>query len=100
MTLINQDLLYLKKGNSGPEKIALSLHKLPAVNFPDDDIEERTFKWVNKCVKRFNPYTHYGFEHWKNPHANIFYIKRQQEPGKPKEEIYSNSNIVQIIKTY
>ncbi|GJX64529.1 hypothetical protein Tco_0298872 [Tanacetum coccineum] len=70
MTLVNQDLLYLKKGNSGPEKIALSLHKFPAVNFPDDDIEERTFRW------------------------------RQQEPGKPKEEIYSNSKIVQIIKTY
>ncbi|GKF55314.1 hypothetical protein Tco_0165654, partial [Tanacetum coccineum] len=35
-----------------------------------------------------------------NPHAKIFYIKRQQAPGKPKEEIYSNSKIVQIIKTY
>ncbi|GKD12352.1 hypothetical protein Tco_1196759 [Tanacetum coccineum] len=66
MTLVNQDLFYLKKGNS--KKIALSLHKFPAVNFPDDDIEERTFRW--------------------------------QEPGKPKEEIYSNSKIVQIIKTY
>ncbi|GKE60183.1 hypothetical protein Tco_1510550 [Tanacetum coccineum] len=54
--LINQDLLYLMKGNSGPEK--------------------------------------------SNPHAKIFYIKRQKEPGKPKEEIYSNSKIVQIIKTY
>ncbi|GJX17809.1 hypothetical protein Tco_0218641, partial [Tanacetum coccineum] len=36
----------------------------------------------------------------QNPHAKIFYIKRQQEPGKPKEEIYSNLKIVQIIKTY
>ncbi|GKB26234.1 hypothetical protein Tco_0865635 [Tanacetum coccineum] len=35
-----------------------------------------------------------------NPHAKIFYIKKQQEPRKPKEEIYSNSKIVQIIKTY
>ncbi|GKE29078.1 hypothetical protein Tco_1444462 [Tanacetum coccineum] len=30
LSLINQDLLYLKKGNSGPEKIILSLHKFPA----------------------------------------------------------------------
>ncbi|GJX52416.1 reverse transcriptase domain-containing protein [Tanacetum coccineum] len=29
LSLINQDLLYLKKGNSGPEKIVLSLHKFP-----------------------------------------------------------------------
>ncbi|GJW96135.1 hypothetical protein Tco_0177943 [Tanacetum coccineum] len=40
LSLINQDLLYLKKGNSGPEKIVLSLHKFPAIIFNDDDIEE------------------------------------------------------------
>ncbi|GJR00778.1 hypothetical protein Tco_0523762 [Tanacetum coccineum] len=100
LSLINQDLLYLKKGNSGPEKIVLSLHKFPAIIFNDDDIEERTSRWVNKCVKKFNPYARYGVEHWKNPHAKIFYIRKQKEPGKPKEEIYSNSKIVQVIKTY
>ncbi|GKD00196.1 hypothetical protein Tco_1170470 [Tanacetum coccineum] len=30
----------IKKGNSGPEKIVLSLHKFPVVIFNDDDIEE------------------------------------------------------------
>ncbi|GJT32064.1 hypothetical protein Tco_0922483 [Tanacetum coccineum] len=73
LSLVNQDLLYLKKGNAGPEKFVLSLHKFPAVIFPDDNIKERTSKW-------------------------IFYIKRQKEPGKPKE-VYSNSKIVQVIKT-
>ncbi|GJW57350.1 hypothetical protein Tco_0104081 [Tanacetum coccineum] len=38
--------------------------------------------------------------YWKNPHAKIFYIKKQKEPGKPKEEVYSNSKIIQVIKTY
>ncbi|GJX95739.1 hypothetical protein Tco_0351537 [Tanacetum coccineum] len=73
LSLINQDLLYLKKGNSGLEKIILSLYKFPAIVFNDDDIEERTSRWVNK---------------------------RQKEPVRPKEEIYSNSKIVQVIKTY
>ncbi|GJV64406.1 hypothetical protein Tco_1475234 [Tanacetum coccineum] len=100
LSLINQDLLYLKKGSSGPEKIVLSLHKFPAIIFNDDDIEERTSRWVNKYVKKFNLYARYGVEHWKNPHAKIFYIKRQKEPGKPKEEVYSNSKIIQVIKTY
>ncbi|GJV22877.1 hypothetical protein Tco_1375572 [Tanacetum coccineum] len=100
LSLINQDLLYLKKGNSGPEKIVLSLYKFPAIIFNDDDNEERTSRWVNKSVKKFNPYARYGVEHWKNPHAKIFYIRKQKEPGKPKEEIYSNSKIVQVIKTY
>ncbi|GJV45739.1 hypothetical protein Tco_1430275 [Tanacetum coccineum] len=88
LSLINQDLLYLKKGSSGPEKIVLSLHKFPAIIFNNDDIEERTSRWVNKYVKKFNPYAQYGVEHWKNPHAKIFYIKKQKEPGKPKEEVY------------
>ncbi|GJX23387.1 hypothetical protein Tco_0227832 [Tanacetum coccineum] len=35
-----------------------------------------------------------------NPHAKVFYIKKQKEPGKPKEAVYSNSKIFQIIKTY
>ncbi|GJR20740.1 hypothetical protein Tco_0969267 [Tanacetum coccineum] len=61
LSLINQDLLYLKKGNFGPEKIVLSLHKFPAIIFNDDDIEERTSRWVNKSVKKFNPYARYVF---------------------------------------
>ncbi|GJW66936.1 hypothetical protein Tco_0121360 [Tanacetum coccineum] len=85
LSLINQDLLYLKKGNFRPEKIVLLLHKFPAVIFNDDDIEEQTSRWVNKYVQKFNPYARYGVEHWKNPHAKIFYIRKQKEPGKPKE---------------
>ncbi|GJX13127.1 zf-CCHC domain-containing protein [Tanacetum coccineum] len=61
------------KEERGPEKIVLSLHKFPAIIFNDDDIEERTSRWVNK---------------------------KQKEPGKPKEEVYSNSKIIQVIKTY
>ncbi|GKB55854.1 hypothetical protein Tco_0912040 [Tanacetum coccineum] len=60
----------------------------------------QTSKRVEKCVKKFNPYARYNVEHWKNPHAKIFHIKKQKEPGKPKEVVYSNSKIVQIIKTY
>nr|GEW09780.1 hypothetical protein [Tanacetum cinerariifolium] len=72
LSLVNQDLLYLKKGNSGPEK----------------QVREEVY-----------PYSRYSVEHWKNSNAKIFYIKRQKEPGKPKEEVYSNSKIVQVIKT-
>ncbi|GJT47969.1 hypothetical protein Tco_0974126 [Tanacetum coccineum] len=100
LSLINQDLLYLKKGSSGPEKIILSLHKFLAIIFNDDDIKEQTSRWVNKYVKKFNPYARYGVKHWKNPHAKIFYIRKQKEPGKLKEEVYSNSKIIQVIKTY
>ncbi|GKE59596.1 hypothetical protein Tco_1498781 [Tanacetum coccineum] len=59
LSLINQDLLYLKKGNSGPKNIILSLHKFPAIVFNDDDIEEQTTRWVNKFIKKFNPFARY-----------------------------------------
>ncbi|GJR60444.1 hypothetical protein Tco_1502606 [Tanacetum coccineum] len=52
LSLVNQDLLYLKKGNSRYEKFVLSLHKFPTVIFPDDDIKGRTSRWVDKCVKK------------------------------------------------
>ncbi|GJW54891.1 hypothetical protein Tco_0098976 [Tanacetum coccineum] len=69
LSLINQDLLYLKKGSSGQKKIVLSLHKFPAIIFNDVNIEERTSRWVERA-------------------------------GKPKEVVYSNSKIIQVIKTY
>ncbi|GJX67104.1 hypothetical protein Tco_0302831 [Tanacetum coccineum] len=72
LSLINQDLLYLKKGNSRPEKIVLSLHKFPAIIFNDDDIKERTSRWVNKRIK--NPYACMVCENLKNPHAKIVLI--------------------------
>ncbi|GJR50448.1 hypothetical protein Tco_1400969 [Tanacetum coccineum] len=101
LSLVNQDLLYLKKGSSGLEKIVMSLHKFHAVIFPDDDIEERTSIWVDKCVKKFNPYARYNVEHWKNPLAKIFYIKKQKELGKPNEIVArrANGSIVSITES-
>ncbi|GJZ48003.1 hypothetical protein Tco_0601835, partial [Tanacetum coccineum] len=40
-----RELYGRSKGNSGPEKIVLSLHKFPVIIFNDDDIEERTYRW-------------------------------------------------------
>ncbi|GJX37272.1 hypothetical protein Tco_0250575 [Tanacetum coccineum] len=94
---INEVDLSVAKGHSnyGCTLDEIETLQFPVVIFNDDDIEERTSRWVNECVKKFNPYARYGVEHWKNPHAKIFYIRKQKEPGRPKEEIYSNSKIVQ-----
>ncbi|GJT52406.1 hypothetical protein Tco_0978563 [Tanacetum coccineum] len=62
MKQVSQDFIE-EKGSSGPEKIVLSLHKFPVIIFNDDDIEERISRWVNKYVKKFNPYARYGVEH-------------------------------------
>ncbi|GKA62229.1 hypothetical protein Tco_0761748 [Tanacetum coccineum] len=54
MKQVSQDIME-EKGSSGPEKIILSLHKFPAIIFNDDDIEERTSRWIvarraNDCI--------------------------------------------------
>ncbi|GKB87672.1 hypothetical protein Tco_0959944, partial [Tanacetum coccineum] len=70
----------------GPSKIQVSLtiDEQKIKENADEMLRQRL--WVNKSVKKFNPYARYGVKHWKNPHAKIFYIKRQKESGKPKEE--------------
>ncbi|GJR95534.1 retrovirus-related pol polyprotein from transposon TNT 1-94 [Tanacetum coccineum] len=54
LSLINQDLLYLKKGSLGPEKIILSLHKFPAIIFNDGHehkfVTEIVARRANECI--------------------------------------------------
>ncbi|GKC53951.1 hypothetical protein Tco_1076696 [Tanacetum coccineum] len=44
--IVDESRLRKVKGSSRPEKIVMSLHKFFADIFPDDDIEERTFRWI------------------------------------------------------
>ncbi|GJX69110.1 hypothetical protein Tco_0304837 [Tanacetum coccineum] len=87
------------------EEVSLTIDEAKLRKMADEMLRQRCtsgdkHQWVNKYVRKFNPYARYGVEHWKNPHAKIFYIKKQKEPGKPKEEVYSNSKIIQVVKTY
>nr|GEX42158.1 hypothetical protein [Tanacetum cinerariifolium]GEX95155.1 hypothetical protein [Tanacetum cinerariifolium] len=81
MTLLNQDLFYLKYGNSRSKKYVLSLHKYPAVPFPENDLEELTSRWVSKCFKRvlklvekFNLDVKHGYANPKLDDADAKYI--------------------------
>ncbi|GKC54559.1 hypothetical protein Tco_1077304 [Tanacetum coccineum] len=81
----------LVKGSSGPEKIVMSLHKFPAVIFPDDDIEERTSRWlgVESYQQKVNltapTITFLGIEKYKvffivsEPVYGIIYKNRKKE---------------------
>ncbi|GJX27282.1 hypothetical protein Tco_0233578 [Tanacetum coccineum] len=51
MTLLNQEILYLNYGSSGPNKYVPSLHKYPVVLFLENDLEELISRWVSKGVK-------------------------------------------------
>nr|GEX64309.1 hypothetical protein [Tanacetum cinerariifolium] len=45
MTLLNQDLFYLKYDSLGPKKYVPSLHRYPTGPFPKNDLEELTSRW-------------------------------------------------------
>nr|GEW91804.1 hypothetical protein [Tanacetum cinerariifolium] len=62
------------KGNTRPEKIALSLHKFSTVRFSDNDIKERTSRWVMKCVKKFNPYARYDYKNLNKNDIEDMYL--------------------------
>ncbi|GKD58092.1 hypothetical protein Tco_1295601 [Tanacetum coccineum] len=79
MTLLNQGLFYLKYGNSRQKKYTLSLHKFPTFPLPDD-MEERTSRWKDMWAKQFH-------------------IRRQKEQKEKTEELYSDSKIVEVIRT-
>ncbi|GJV35305.1 hypothetical protein Tco_1407782 [Tanacetum coccineum] len=99
MTLLNQDLFYLRHANSGSKKNTLSLHKYPTVPFPENDFEELTTRWVSKCIRRFNLYARYSVKHWKNLWAKQHYIRRQEKQKDKPKEVYSDSNLVEVIRT-
>ncbi|GJR19931.1 retrovirus-related pol polyprotein from transposon TNT 1-94 [Tanacetum coccineum] len=104
LSLVNQDLLYLKKGNSRSEKIVLSLHKFHAVIFPDDDTKERTSIWVDKCVKKFNPYARYStYDELGHEHKFITEIITRRANGSVvsiTEPDYKNLNKNDIEDMY
>ncbi|GJX31851.1 hypothetical protein Tco_0241706 [Tanacetum coccineum] len=88
------------------EEVSLTIDEAKLRKMADEMLRQRCtsrdeHQWVNKCVRKFNPYARYGVEHWKNPHAKIFYIRKQKEPGKPKEEIFArraNKYLVSITE--
>ncbi|GJU04586.1 retrovirus-related pol polyprotein from transposon TNT 1-94 [Tanacetum coccineum] len=96
---IDITFLYLRKEYSGTEKIVLLLHKFPAIIFNDDDIEERTSIWVNKVCKKLHPYADMVLI-LEESSCDISHKETRRALEKPNKEIYSNSKIIQVIKTY
>nr|GEY39036.1 hypothetical protein [Tanacetum cinerariifolium] len=91
---VDQMQNYLKR----LKKYTLSLHKFPVVPFPDDDMEGRTLRWVDKPLKKLNVYARYSVEHWKNMWAKQDHIKRQKQLRDNPHEVYSESKIAKIIR--
>nr|GEW17195.1 hypothetical protein [Tanacetum cinerariifolium]GEW25961.1 hypothetical protein [Tanacetum cinerariifolium] len=52
--LYNKDLCFLRNGNNEARKYVLSLHKILATSFVEDDLEELLKRWVRKVFTKFH----------------------------------------------
>ncbi|GKA71760.1 hypothetical protein Tco_0777899 [Tanacetum coccineum] len=86
------NLLYLKKGNSGPEKIVMSLHKFPAVIFPDDDIEERASRCMRDLGDGYLRKDKNRSQNDKTEHENGKSVKRSQNQSQAKKSKSTKSS--------
>nr|GEZ09647.1 hypothetical protein [Tanacetum cinerariifolium] len=69
MFLWNKDLFYLKHGNIKAKKYGLSLHKIYANPFPEDDLKELLTIWLERSTIKSDP-----------------------------EEVYLNLKIIEVIR--
>ncbi|GJV35567.1 hypothetical protein Tco_1408044 [Tanacetum coccineum] len=95
--LYNKDIFYLKYGNLEIRKYVLSLHKIHAIYFPENDVEELKSILVRKVIKKFHLEARYVVHHWKSTWAKIGYIKGQLEKISNLDEVYSDQKIVEVI---
>ncbi|GJV99254.1 uncharacterized mitochondrial protein-like protein [Tanacetum coccineum] len=96
--LYNKDLFFLKYGNSEERKYVLSLHKIHAVPFLKEDLEENMNRWVRKEFKTFNEEERLSIQHWKDSwHKTMYKINHRRVRDHP-EEYLSNHRIVEVVR--
>ncbi|GJU48227.1 hypothetical protein Tco_1217782 [Tanacetum coccineum] len=98
IVVVNKNIFYMKNGNSKTRKCVLSLHKIHAFAFLENDLEELNTRYVRKPIKRCNIYARYVVEHWKNLWAKQSYIRGQLKKRADPDEVYSYQRIVDVIR--
>ncbi|GKD27125.1 hypothetical protein Tco_1233339 [Tanacetum coccineum] len=90
--------LFSTNGNSEEKSYILSLHKIHAVPFPEDDLEEKMKRWVKKEFKTFNKEARLSIQHWKDSwHKRLYKINHKRVRANP-EEYFSNHKIFEVVK--
>ncbi|GJX23967.1 hypothetical protein Tco_0228412 [Tanacetum coccineum] len=82
---MQEELITLKKDslneNIKEKKYILSLHKIDATLFPEDDLEEKLTRWVRKEFKTFNKEAQLSIQHWKDSWHKIIRITSDKQYG-------------------
>ncbi|GJY17951.1 hypothetical protein Tco_0389442 [Tanacetum coccineum] len=79
-------------------KYVLSLHKIHATSFPEDDLEELLKRWVRKVFTEFHVTTRLCVHHWNNNRARMYYWKFLSKTRSDPYEFFSNKNIIDMVR--
>nr|GEX71078.1 hypothetical protein [Tanacetum cinerariifolium] len=96
--LYNKDLFFLKNGNTKEKRCVLSLRKINATSFPEEDLKEKMIRRVRKVFKTFNKEARLSIQHWKNSRHNRMYKIKHRKVRNDLEEVFSNQRIIEIVK--
>ncbi|GJU07996.1 hypothetical protein Tco_1124426 [Tanacetum coccineum] len=84
--LYNKDLFFLKHGNTEEKSYILSLHKTHAIPFPEDDLEEKMNRYVQKEFKTFNDEARLSIQYWKDSwHKRMYKFNQRKVRDNPEE---------------
>ncbi|GJQ90076.1 hypothetical protein Tco_0001215 [Tanacetum coccineum] len=93
-----QKFMENKNGNIKEKSYVLSLHKIQAISFAEEDLEEKMIGWVSRVFKTFNEEARLSIQHWKDTwHKRMYKIKHRKVRDDP-EEVFLNHGIVEIVK--
>ncbi|GKD68800.1 hypothetical protein Tco_1322890, partial [Tanacetum coccineum] len=96
--LYNKDLFFLMYGNTKERSYILSLYKIHAVPFPEDDLEEKLKRWVMKEFKTFNEEARLSIHHWKDSWHKRMYMLNKRRVKENLEEYFSNHRITKAVR--
>nr|GEX02685.1 reverse transcriptase domain-containing protein [Tanacetum cinerariifolium] len=94
-----KDLFFLKYGNTKKKKYVLSLYKIRAISFPEEDLEENMNRWLKKEFKTFNEEAWLSIQHWKDTWNKKMYNINHRKVRDDPEEYFFDHKIVKVIKS-
>ncbi|GKD68192.1 hypothetical protein Tco_1322282 [Tanacetum coccineum] len=98
MYLYNKDFFYLKNGNTKEKKYVLSLHKIHATPFLEDDLVEHLTRWIRKEFRTFNKEARLSIQHYKDTWHNMYYIIMQRNKNLDPKEVFTYHKIVEVVR--
>nr|GEX94778.1 hypothetical protein [Tanacetum cinerariifolium] len=96
--MYNKARFFLKNGNTEEKMYVLSLHKIHAVPFSEEDLKEKTNRWVRKEFKTFNEEAQLMIQHWLNTWNKRMYKINHRKVRNDPEEYFSNHRIVEVVR--